>query len=210
MQCSPTARLATVSQAIVVVDVQDGVLRAVPRCLETYPSLRAAFAAPQPRHNYGVQTHGSTLLARVRGEGWQGPLLVLARKPFPPRCHAAVAQASHCTLPHHCGPTIAPSLQVAVKTPGSQKVSDTNLPPYQHPTDLALVRDVAVLWRALDDSTPEHASFTLEKARRWFGALAGRCIAVHARPALLCARRHCALLSHVHCSPSPSPHAVRV
>ncbi len=57
-----------------------------------------------------------------------------------------------------------------MKTPGSQKLSDTNLPLYQHLTDMALARDVAMLWRALDDSTPEHASFTPEKARRAMAA----------------------------------------
>ncbi len=53
-----------------------------------------------------------------------------------------------------------------MKTPTNSKASDTPLPKYLHDTDMALAVDVAVLWRALDKTTPEHASYTEDKARR--------------------------------------------
>ena len=52
-----------------------------------------------------------------------------------------------------------------MKTPGSKKASDTPLPLYPHEIDLAAARDVAVLWRAVDTRTPEHASFTEDNVR---------------------------------------------
>ena len=55
-----------------------------------------------------------------------------------------------------------------VKTPTNTKVCDTTLPTYQHDTDNALAVDVGVLWRALDEHTPEHASYTTDKARLLF------------------------------------------
>ena len=57
-----------------------------------------------------------------------------------------------------------PLLQIVAKTPNNNNRVDCLLPRYQHETDLALAVDVAVLWRALDETTPEHASYTLEKA----------------------------------------------
>lgn len=53
-----------------------------------------------------------------------------------------------------------PRVQVNVKTPTNQKVSDSSLPLYPHETDLAVARDLAVLWRALDTRTPQHACYT--------------------------------------------------
>ena len=134
--------------------------RAVPRGLEAFPSLLRAFAAPplQPGSLRGVQQHPSGWQARLRvscsiGKRWAAA----SRSPAP--AASCLACPSPLARPIHF------PLQVDTKSPKSQGVSDNQLPAYQHLTDLALVRDVAELWRALDQDE-SHALFTLDKARR--------------------------------------------
>ncbi len=78
---------------------QQSQLRAVPCGLEAYPSLQAAFAAPQPSNTHGLQKHGSTVQARVRGrEVWRH---ALASSPFPPLPRSVAAAQLPCILPDH-------------------------------------------------------------------------------------------------------------
>ncbi|PRW60358.1 hypothetical protein C2E21_0827 [Chlorella sorokiniana] len=75
---------------------------------------------------------------------------------------AAAQPARRFGMQNH-GTTVHP--RVVVKTPTNKVPCDTALPRYQHDTDNALAVDVALLWRALDEATPEHASYTLEKCK---------------------------------------------
>ncbi|PRW60544.1 alpha beta-hydrolase isoform B [Chlorella sorokiniana] len=45
--------------------VQQGAVRAEPRGLEAYPSLQAAFAAPQPARRFGLQNHSTGVQPRL-------------------------------------------------------------------------------------------------------------------------------------------------
>ncbi len=111
----------------------------------------------------GLQFPRSELLARPAeaplfrrlpsGQGKQGRTTGPAAAAW---CFLPSGDADAPLTSSHCLP------QIYVKKPTSSKQFDADLPWYPHEHDLAIARDVAELWRALDDG---HPSCSIVKAR---------------------------------------------
>ena len=135
---------------------------------------------------HGLQQNALTApyrRARVSTAARQGP-----GNP-PPRPAALAARrlrASRCPPPAHLRrashPT-PPLPQIQVISPVSGRLCDYDLPTYRNERDMALVRDVAVVWRTLDPAHQEAAAHKVRQGGGQAGRQAGRLSWVFGTPA---------------------------